>query len=191
MTDPVKLAKAYEELKSLSGYCPDHFDESPDCQMDCASYIRDHMTTLFEALQTRAPAAAAPFPATDHGFCENPQCNGNGSRWLKSGHKLCFVCRPAPAVDLTKCPRCGGPADNGFDRCDPPSPYHCTKCDAVDDLEVLKIDTIDAVIKELKTEIAFTDHEKDWIEVGVRRSIRNLAATGRIAGVERCREGGE
>ena len=33
-------------------------------------------------------------------------------------------------LDLTKCPRCGGPADNGHDRCVPPSPYLCTKCHA-------------------------------------------------------------
>lgn len=33
-----------------------------------------------------------------------------------------------PQTDLTRCPRCGGPADNGFDRCFPPNPYSCTKC---------------------------------------------------------------
>lgn len=32
------------------------------------------------------------------------------------------------AVDLSKCPKCGGPADNGHDRCLPPNPYFCTKC---------------------------------------------------------------
>jgi hypothetical protein len=32
-------------------------------------------------------------------------------------------------VDLEKCPACGGYADNGFDRCYPPSPYNCTKCE--------------------------------------------------------------
>lgn len=26
------------------------------------------------------------------------------------------------------CPSCGGPADNGYDRCYPPNPYDCTKC---------------------------------------------------------------
>ena len=31
--------------------------------------------------------------------------------------------------DLSKCPGCGGPADNGHDRCVPPNPYYCTKCD--------------------------------------------------------------
>lgn len=31
--------------------------------------------------------------------------------------------------DLTKCPHCGGPADNGHDRSYPPSPYECTKCE--------------------------------------------------------------
>ena len=30
--------------------------------------------------------------------------------------------------DINTCPECGGVADNGFDRCDPPSPYVCTKC---------------------------------------------------------------
>jgi hypothetical protein len=40
--------------------------------------------------------------------------------------------QPAPAAepihDLDTCPSCGGPADNGFDRCGPPNPYYCTKC---------------------------------------------------------------
>lgn len=31
--------------------------------------------------------------------------------------------------DLSKCPTCGGPADNGHDRSYPPSPYICTKCE--------------------------------------------------------------
>ena len=30
---------------------------------------------------------------------------------------------------LSTCPGCGGEADNGFDRCLPPGPYYCTKCD--------------------------------------------------------------
>ena len=30
---------------------------------------------------------------------------------------------------ISKCPRCEGPADNGFDRSYPPEPYLCTKCD--------------------------------------------------------------
>jgi len=34
--------------------------------------------------------------------------------------------------DLDKCPNCGGPADNGHDRCLPPSPYFCVKCNAYD-----------------------------------------------------------
>ncbi len=31
------------------------------------------------------------------------------------------------------CPGCGGPADNGHDRCWPPNPYYCTKCERVGD----------------------------------------------------------
>jgi len=30
--------------------------------------------------------------------------------------------------NLDVCPQCGGPADNGHDRCIPPSPYNCSKC---------------------------------------------------------------
>jgi hypothetical protein len=33
--------------------------------------------------------------------------------------------------DLSTCPNCGGPADNGFNRYVPPSPYWCTKCEAI------------------------------------------------------------
>jgi hypothetical protein len=31
--------------------------------------------------------------------------------------------------DINVCPGCQGPADQGFDRCLPPSPYYCSKCD--------------------------------------------------------------
>lgn len=31
--------------------------------------------------------------------------------------------------DITKCPQCGGEADNGNDREVPPNPYLCTKCE--------------------------------------------------------------
>lgn len=30
--------------------------------------------------------------------------------------------------DLSRCPQCNGPADNGHDRSIPPSPYLCTQC---------------------------------------------------------------
>lgn len=36
------------------------------------------------------------------------------------------------SIDLNKCPKCGGPADNGHDRCLPPNPYYCTKCTEFD-----------------------------------------------------------
>lgn len=34
--------------------------------------------------------------------------------------------KPIPSLDT--CPKCGGVADNGFDREYPPNPYLCTKC---------------------------------------------------------------
>ncbi len=33
-----------------------------------------------------------------------------------------------PKPNLSTCPGCGGVADNGHDRCVPPSPYYCSKC---------------------------------------------------------------
>lgn len=41
---------------------------------------------------------------------------------------------PNNCEDLTKCPKCGGPADNGHDRCHPPNPYYCTKCEASENI---------------------------------------------------------
>lgn len=45
----------------------------------------------------------------------------------------CLECY-RPEVDdqsdnLLTCPNCRGPADNGHDRCMPPNPYYCTKCE--------------------------------------------------------------
>ncbi len=31
---------------------------------------------------------------------------------------------------LSECPGCGGPADNGHDREDPPNVYYCSKCES-------------------------------------------------------------
>ena len=39
-----------------------------------------------------------------------------------------LVFKAAEKPDLSKCPNCGGPADNGHDRCVPPNVYCCTKC---------------------------------------------------------------
>lgn len=42
--------------------------------------------------------------------------------------KQCMI-EEMDMVDISKCPKCGGFADNGFDRCYPPNPYNCTKCE--------------------------------------------------------------
>lgn len=46
------------------------------------------------------------------------------------GAKAAILGTGGEAVDLSKCPKCGGPADNGHDRCLPPNPYFCTKCES-------------------------------------------------------------
>ncbi len=33
--------------------------------------------------------------------------------------------------NMNKCPSCNGEPDNGFDRCMPPNPYNCSKCEMV------------------------------------------------------------
>lgn len=38
-------------------------------------------------------------------------------------------------MDLSKCPQCGGTADNGIDNCIPPSAYMCSKCCAQENAE--------------------------------------------------------
>lgn len=61
----------------------------------------------------------------------------------------------APAApDLNACPNCGGPADNGHDRCYPPSPYWCTKCSAP------------AVPWGKPVENAFTPWPDEWVKDG-------------------------
>ena len=37
--------------------------------------------------------------------------------------------------DLSKCPQCGGDADNGIDNCIPPSAYMCSSCSRKEDTE--------------------------------------------------------
>ena len=48
------------------------------------------------------------------------------THWQKLGPSPAGIEEPAP--DISLCPNCGGPADNGHDRCVPPSPYFCAKC---------------------------------------------------------------
>ena len=38
------------------------------------------------------------------------------------------LAEPVQKPDLSRCPKCNGPADNGHDREVPPNPYVCTKC---------------------------------------------------------------
>lgn len=42
--------------------------------------------------------------------------------------RRCNLCNELEK-DPNKCPKCGGEPDNGFDRCIPPNPYHCTRCE--------------------------------------------------------------
>jgi len=53
-----------------------------------------------------------------------------------------------------KCPRCGGPADNGFDRSWPePVPYHCTRCIEEAEKQFTNDSGNDTIIKKEDDEI--------------------------------------
>jgi len=52
-------------------------------------------------------------------------------KWADAlGYELKLVKKSSEArtPDLNICPGCGGPADNGHDRGDPPTTYYCSKC---------------------------------------------------------------
>jgi len=55
----------------------------------------------------------------------------------------------AEIADLSICPQCGGEADNGHDRCYPPTAYHCSKCM---DIDALQKPVDDADFKEKHTD---------------------------------------
>lgn len=55
-------------------------------------------------------------------------------------------------MDITKCPSCGGVADNGHDRCYPPNPYYCTKCSETPIIEE-KIFIVDKICNALPDDI--------------------------------------
>lgn len=65
--------------------------------------------------------------------------------------------------DLNRCPGCLGEADNGHDRCVPPSAYYCTKC----------VEWLDARGQFLR-DAAGIDTNFDLIDKDVRPSEINL-----------------
>ena len=53
----------------------------------------------------------------------------SGSMWFVGfSRQLPKVGDGDTAEGLNKCPQCGGEADNGHDRCYPPTAYLCSKC---------------------------------------------------------------
>ena len=61
----------------------------------------------------------------------------SGSMWFVGFSKqLSKGCAGDTADDLSKCPQCGGEADNGHDRCYPPTAYLCSKCSELHNAEI-------------------------------------------------------
>jgi hypothetical protein len=59
----------------------------------------------------------------------NDKCPLSLYEWLPSDFGKLNT-RPSVEPSAMICPGCNGDADNGHDRCDPPNPYYCTKCEA-------------------------------------------------------------
>jgi len=64
---------------------------------------------------------------------------------------------PEPGQNLDVCPKCGGPADMGNDRCIPPSPYNCSKCQDADNDETFGPVNLNDEVPDV---LPATDHEK-------------------------------
>jgi hypothetical protein len=67
-------------------------------------------------------AARQALEALEAGLDVNPILAGEAEEALRAA--LAQQAEP----DLSLCPQCNGPADNGHDRSIPPHPYLCTKC---------------------------------------------------------------
>jgi hypothetical protein len=83
------------------------------------------MTTQPEALRLADDlhkAARQALEALEAGLDVNPILAGEAEEALRAA--LAQQAEP----DLSLCPQCNGPADNGHDRSIPPHPYLCTKC---------------------------------------------------------------
>ena len=87
-------------LKELKIRLPEALSNELDWLGECCGLTGDQMASAVFVLQMRRQGDLTPGPALE----ADP--------------------------DLAKCPRCGGPADNGHDREFPPNPYLCTKCHA-------------------------------------------------------------
>ena len=77
-------------------------------------------------------------PYIKHPLClQSKQYNsGTGVTWVyysKADAKRLYkflkeIFEESASICPECCPNCGGPADNGNDRCVPPNAYNCTKC---------------------------------------------------------------
>ena len=56
-------------------------------------------------------------------------CGFRGPVFYLDPAELNLTLKWQPTHDPNTCPKCGGEPDNGFDRCMPPNPYHCSKCE--------------------------------------------------------------
>jgi hypothetical protein len=78
------------------------------------------MTTLHKAAQQALDRLRLYYYGS--GFAEDADC----ITALEAA--LAQQAEPVQEPDLSRCPQCNGPADNGHDRSIPPNPYFCTRC---------------------------------------------------------------
>ncbi len=121
-----RLTQQHESDKTLvqaTEACARHHQERAESLTAKVSYLYGVLADLLEDTQHSAH------------FCGDEDCPVK-------------VAQDALVPDLSICPRCLGPADNGHDRELPPNPYMCTKCNP-DDSDL--IETVKKRIKDPKT----------------------------------------
>jgi len=78
-----------------------------------------------------SPGREDSLPPSTAYICTDPRCAecGEPVRCPRGHPGVMDVGDQPDEIGLARCPKCGGPADNGNDRMVPPNPYLCSKCD--------------------------------------------------------------
>ena len=85
-------------------------------------------------------------------------------------------------VNTNTCPRCGGDADNGHDRCYPQNPYHCQRCVELSDSHALRtfnirdFKTIEQLKEDLTTQREQAEEHPNLVVFNLCNILANILA---------------
>ncbi len=115
------MAMKADEQITAALHLKDHIDEMADV---IKNIIAVEMLNVKSVSDLSFKVAVAVWNHQD----DKKKCNCSKCDPLSPENYYCESCTKN-TTSLSKCPKCGGPADNGHDRCLPPNPYFCTKCE--------------------------------------------------------------